>query len=286
MFPIDLQNLRYAVGGKTLLNDVSLRINEGEVVALLGQNGAGKSTLLSVLLGDVRPSAGTVSFGGQSFAEVRGQVGVVYDQIPSFGLMKVREILDYFSSIYGLYYQRETELLDLLGLKPLLAQFMKVLSQGERRKIGLFLALMHRPPVLILDEATADLDPTMRDALWTRALRRSGRTILFTTHDWQEAEARADKILFMHQGQLILTDTPRNLLSSQYIRAEKKIILSKSEVPADLLTNELYVEDDNSYHVFVSDMQAFFRKTNGRTPNFSFAPKRLQDVYQYVINAA
>lgn len=286
MLPINISNLHYRVGSRSLLNDVSIQIQEGEVVALLGLNGAGKSTLLSVLLGDLRPNSGTVTFGGQPFADVRRQVGVVYDQIPSFGLLKVSEILTYFSSMYGLRYQQEKELLELLRLEPLLNQFMKVLSQGERRKVGLFLALMHRPEVLILDEATADLDPTMRDALWGKAFRRYSRTILFTTHDWQEAEARADKILFLHQGQVLLPmETPRNLLSAQYIQAEKKIILSKSEVNAELLTNEMYVEDDNSYHVFVSDVQAFFGKIKGRTPNFSFAPKRLQDVYHYLINA-
>ncbi|GAB3999121.1 ABC transporter ATP-binding protein [Spirosoma daeguense] len=285
MFPINSEHLNFSAGGRQLLKDVSLQINDGETVALLGQNGAGKSTLLSVLLGDIKPDSGSVTFGGQTFEQVRGQIGVVYDQIPSFGLMKVKEILDYFSSIYGLYYKQETELLDLLGLEPLLDKFLRVLSQGERRKVGLFLGLMHRPELLILDESTADLDPNMRDILWTRVFRRYCRTILFTTHDWQEAETRADRIFFMHQGNLLLADTPRNLLSTQYIRAEKKIILSKSEVNVDLLENELYVEDDNSYHVFVSDLQGFFGKVKGRTPNFSFAPKRLQDVYQYLINA-
>ncbi|RAK68046.1 ABC transporter ATP-binding protein [Hymenobacter edaphi] len=286
MLTTELRDVRYAAEGRDILKGISLRIEDGETVALLGANGSGKSSLLAVLLGDVPATAGTATFNGKPFADMRGRIGVVYDQVPSFGPLKVREILDYFGSIYGLRYQEQGELLHVLSLEPLLDKFMRVLSGGERRRVGLFLALMHRPDLLVLDEALADLDPKTRETLWTKVLRRYARSVLFVTHDWEEAGAHADKVIFMHEGQLLLPpESPAGLLSQRYIAAEKKIIVSKQECDSAMLADEVYVESDESYHVFVADMKTFFAKLNGRMPNFSFAPKRLQDVYHYLINA-
>ncbi|SHJ39042.1 ABC-2 type transport system ATP-binding protein [Hymenobacter daecheongensis DSM 21074] len=286
MLTTELTDVRYSVADREILKGISLRIADGESVALLGANGSGKSSLLAVLLGDVLPTAGTATFNGQPFARMRKHIGVVYDQVPTYGLLKVREVLDYFSAIYGLRYAEHKELLHVLSLDGLLPKFMQVLSGGERRRVGLFLALMHRPDLLVLDEATADLDPATRELLWTRVLRRYARSILFVTHDWEEASAHADQVVFLHEGQLLLPpESPGSLLSQRYIGADKKIIMSKRECDPALLTDEVYVENEESYHVFVPDVKAFFAKVNGRMPNFSFAPKRLQDVYQYLIHA-
>lgn len=286
MLNLDISNVSYRVAEKDILDGINLNVETGETIALLGHNGAGKSTILSILLGDFAPTNGSVSFGGKTFDEIKANIGVVYDQMPSFGNLKVKEILNYFSSMYNIYYKDQKELLDLLGLNPYLDSFMNVLSRGEKKKIILFLALMHKPEILILDEATSDLDPVMRDNLWKKILKKYAKVILFTTHDWEEAEQYADKIAFLHQGKLLgQPDTPQNFLSQKYINAEKKIILNKSEVSHDTLKNEVYVEDDNVYHVFVSDIKSFFQKWNGYTPSFSFAPKKLKDVYQFLTHA-
>ncbi|GAA3920038.1 ABC transporter ATP-binding protein [Hymenobacter algoricola] len=286
MLTTELTDVHYRVAERDILKGISLRIADGEAVALLGSNGSGKSSLLAVLLGDVHPTAGAATFNGQPFAAMRRHIGVVYDQVPSYGLLKVKEILNYFSSIYGLRYAEHKELLHVLNLEPLLPKFMQVLSSGERRRVGLFLGLMHRPDLLVLDEATSDLDPATREILWTKVFKRYARSILFVTHDWEEATTHADQVVFLHEGQLLLPpESPTSLLSERYITAEKKIIMSKRECDSAFLTDEVYVENDESYHVYVADVKAFFAKMNGRMPSFSFAPKRLQDVYQYLINA-
>lgn len=286
MLNLEVSNISYQVAEKHIVENINLNIAHGETIALLGHNGAGKSTILSIILGDFAPTAGSVSFGGKKFDEIKSSIGVVYDKLPSFGNLKVKEILNYFSSMYGINYQDQKELLELLGLNPFLNSFMNVLSRGERKKVILFLALMHKPEVLVLDEATSDLDPVMRDNLWKKVLKKYAKVILFTTHDWEEAEQYADKIAFLNQGKLVgEPDSPKNFLSQKYIHAEKKIILNKAEISQDTLKNEIYVEDDNVYHVFVADVKSFFLKWNGNTPSFSFAPKKLKDVYQFLTHA-
>ncbi len=286
MLNLEVSNISYQVAEKNILDGINLNVAHGETIALLGHNGAGKSTLMSIILGDFSPSSGAVNFGGKKFDETKLSIGVVYDKLPTFGNMKVKEILNYFSSMYGIRYQDQKELLDLLGLNPFMDSFMGVLSRGERKKVILFMALMHKPEILILDEATSDLDPVMRDNLWRKVLKKYAKVIFFTTHDWEEAEQYADKIAFLHQGKLVgEPDSPKNFLSQKYINAEKKIILNKSEISQDTLKNEIYVEDDGMYHVFVADIKHFFQQWNGNTPSFSFAPKKLKDVYQFLTHA-
>ena len=206
--------------GKRALKGVSLAIPCGSIFGLLGPNGAGKSTLINILAGLVRKSAGTARVWGMDVDEqpraARSAIGVVPQELTLDPYFPARAALELQAGLFGIpkAARRTDELLDVLGLADKAKAPARSLSGGMRRRLMVAKALVHNPPVLVLDEPTAGVDVALRQQLWdyVRRLNRQGTTILLTTHYLQEAEAMCDHIAVLADGQVVANDSTSALL--------------------------------------------------------------------------
>ena len=213
-------NKRY--GDVQALSAVSLTVPAGSFFGLLGPNGAGKTTLIGVLGGLVRPDSGQATILGypvtdEDFAYKR-QVGIVTQELLYDPFFTTREALIFQSKYFGLWKNHEwiDYLLDRLHLRDKAHINTRRLSGGMKRRLMIAQALVHRPPVIILDEPTAGVDINLRLTLWEfiRELKSDGRTIVLTTHYLEEAEELCDEVALMRDGQIVARDTTAHLLSS------------------------------------------------------------------------
>ena len=204
------------------LDGLSLAVAEGEFFGLLGPNGAGKTTLISALGGLVRPDAGTLSVMGhdvgRDFRAARRAVGIVPQEIVFDPFFSVRETLELQSGYFGLRHNGAwiDELLERLALTGKARANMRSLSGGMKRRVMVAQALVHRPPVIVLDEPTAGVDVELRQTLWrfVRELNAAGHTILLTTHYLEEAQQLCSRIAMMRDGCVVALDSTANLLAS------------------------------------------------------------------------
>ena len=204
------------------LNQVNLDIEEGEFFALLGPNGAGKTTLISILAGLARASSGQVSVNGldvvTDYAQARRQLGIVPQELVFDPFFSVRETLRIQSGYFGIRHNDDwiDELLSELGLADKADANMRQLSGGMKRRVLVAQALVHRPPVIVLDEPTAGVDVELRQTLWQfiSRLNRDGHTVLLTTHYLEEAEALCSRIAMLKQGRIVALDDTSALLAS------------------------------------------------------------------------
>ena len=204
------------------LDQVSFDIEEGEFFGLLGPNGAGKTTLISILAGLARTTSGSVKVHGHDvqaeFIEARRHLGVVPQELVFDPFFTVREALVFQSGYFGLYDNGAwiDELLDGLGLADKAKANMRPLSGGMKRRVLVAQALVHRPPVIVLDEPTAGVDVELRQTLWhfVGDLNRKGHTVLLTTHYLEEAEALCSRLAMLKQGKVIALERTSTLLSN------------------------------------------------------------------------
>lgn len=204
----------------TALDNVSLEIGQGEFFGLLGPNGAGKTTLISIVAGLNRPSSGTARVMGhdvvRDYRAARRALGVVPQELVFDPFFTVREALRIQSGYYGLRNNDAwiDEVMEHLDLTSKANTNMRALSGGMKRRVLVGQALVHKPPVIVLDEPTAGVDVELRQALWRfiRELNRDGHTIVLTTHYLEEAEALCGRIAMLKQGQIVALDTTANLL--------------------------------------------------------------------------
>lgn len=196
------------------VDHVNLNVPEGKVLVLLGKNGAGKTTTVRMLTSILRPSAGSARVAGFDVVtqaeRVRGSVGVLTEHHGLYGRMNSQEYLEFFGNLYRMkradVRKRSTSLLEMFGLADAYKKRLSEYSKGMRQKLALVRALLHDPPVLLLDEPTSAMDPessrTVRDAIVS--LRSSGRTILLCTHNLFEGEELADDVAIIQAGRIIL----------------------------------------------------------------------------------
>jgi len=249
---IDHVSKRYG-SGTAALNDVSLQIEEGEILALLGPNGAGKTTLISIICGLVVPTGGTVRVGGHDirtdWRAARKLIGLVPQEI---ALEPFESVLDCVRFTRGLYGEPPDEayieqLLRSLALWDKREAKTRELSGGMKRRVLIAKALSHRPKVLFLDEPTAGVDVTLRREMWqvVRQLRAEGVTIILTTHYLEEAEDMADRIGVINRGELLLVRS-KDALMGEF--GKKRLTVSLSEplaaLPAELAGRGLVLSAD------------------------------------------
>lgn len=207
--------------GFQAINDVSFDVKEGEFFGLLGPNGAGKTTLISVLAGLVKATTGHAKVMGydvqSQFREARRSLGVVPQELVYDPFFTVRETLRLQSGYFGLRNNDDwiDEILFNLGLTDKAEENMRALSGGMKRRVLVAQALVHCPPVIILDEPTAGVDVDLRRGLWEfiSRLNKKGHTILLTTHYLEEAESMCDRLAFLKNGNLIALDTTAAILA-------------------------------------------------------------------------
>ena len=207
-------------GALTALAGVDLEIEQGEFFGLLGPNGAGKTTLISALAGLVRPDSGVLEIMGHDvvsdYREARRNLGVVPQELVFDPFFSVRELLRIQSGYFGIRSNDDwiDEILASLDLTHKANANMRALSGGMKRRVLVAQALVHRPPVIVLDEPTAGVDVELRQGLWQfiRKLNRDGHTIVLTTHYLEEAETLCGRIAMLKSGKVVALDTTENLL--------------------------------------------------------------------------
>ena len=202
------------------LDRVSFDIQPGEFFGLLGPNGAGKTTLISILAGLVRPTSGRVTVHGHDvqadYAKARRQLGIVPQELVFDPFFNVREALRFQSGYFGVKHNEAwiDELLESLGLSDKAGSNMRQLSGGMKRRVLVAQALVHKPPVIVLDEPTAGVDVELRQTLWQfiAKLNREGHTVLLTTHYLEEAEALCSRLAMLKSGQVVALERTSELL--------------------------------------------------------------------------
>jgi len=217
---IETRGITKRYGSVQALAGVDLRVEPGEFFGLLGPNGAGKTTLISVLSGLARASGGEARVMGhdvlRDYRKARRALGVVPQELVFDPFFTVRETLEIQAGYFGLRNQRAwiDEVLEHLDLTAKADTNMRALSGGMKRRVLVGQALVHKPPVIILDEPTAGVDVELRQALWSfiRRLNRDGHTIVLTTHYLEEAEALCGRIAMLKQGRIVALDRTDRLL--------------------------------------------------------------------------
>jgi ABC-2 type transport system ATP-binding protein len=217
---IRIQGVTKSYGALQALGGVDLEVGQGEFFGLLGPNGAGKTTLISALSGLVRPDSGTLSIMGHDvvgdYRNARRNLGVVPQELVFDPFFSVRELLRIQSGYFGIRSNDAwiDEILASLDLTHKADANMRMLSGGMKRRVLVAQALVHRPPVIVLDEPTAGVDVELRQGLWQfiRKLNRDGHTIVLTTHYLEEAETLCGRIAMLKAGKVVALDTTKNLL--------------------------------------------------------------------------
>lgn len=215
---ISIAHLSKSFGEVKAVQDLSFRVKEGELFAFLGVNGAGKSTTISIICGQLQKDGGTVEIDGmdpdKNADAVKRQLGVVFQKSLLDAALSVRDNLESRAALYGItgeaFKSRLAELAELLQFGDLLKRTVGKLSGGQRRRIDIARALLHRPKILILDEPTTGLDPQTRKILWTvisDLRRRENMTVFLTTHYMEEA-AEADFVVIIDSGKIVAEGTP------------------------------------------------------------------------------
>ena len=217
---LQISGLHVRYGPKHAVNDLSLEIHQGEIFGLLGPNGAGKTSTLSAVEGLIRPAGGTVRVEGVDVqanpALAKSQMGVQLQATSFQSVLTIAEIVRLYAGLYGVSLSSSeiAERLQGMYLDEESSKRFSQLSGGQQKRLSLLIATIHDPPLMLLDEPTAGLDPQARRQLWDHieSLRKTGRSVLLTTHSMEEAQAVCDRVAIMDRGELLTLDTPAGLI--------------------------------------------------------------------------
>ena len=238
---IEVSALGKRYGSLQALDGVDLCVQAGEFFALLGPNGAGKTTLISILAGLARADSGSARIQGhdvvRDYRAARRSLGVVPQELVFDPFFTVRETLRFQSGYFGLRHNDAwiDEVMERLDLAPKADANMRSLSGGMKRRVLVAQALVHKPPVIILDEPTAGVDVGLRQGLWqfVSQLNRDGHTVVLTTHYLEEAEAVCGRVAMLKQGRVVALDTTANLLRCA-AAVRLRMVLSPDVLPPAL----------------------------------------------------
>lgn len=240
---ISIAGVRKSYGRFTALHGIDFSIRQGEFFGLLGPNGAGKSTLISIISGLARMDAGRVSVMGydtvRQFREARRKLGVVPQELVFDPFFSVRDMLRIQAGYYGCGKEAWPwidEMLERLDLSDKAGSSMRALSGGMKRRVLIAQALVHRPPVVILDEPTAGVDVELRRTLWafTTELHRQGTTVVLTTHYLEEAQELCERIAILDKGRLQVIEPTAQLLARHPFRFLRLTLGAGQALPESL----------------------------------------------------
>jgi|GEM_PF-44459 ABC-2 type transport system ATP-binding protein len=217
---LDVRDLSVAYGTKTAVDGVSLQITRGEIFGLLGPNGAGKTSTLSAIEGLIKPRSGAVFLDGVDIrrhpSRAKAKLGVQLQATSFQSQLTIKQIVRLYAGLYGVALSDAdiTARLQEIGLEGEASKPFKQLSGGQQQRLSLYVAVVHDPALLLLDEPTAGLDPQSRRQLWGRIehIQQQGGSILLTTHSMEEAEAVCDRVAIIDHGALLTCETPQNLI--------------------------------------------------------------------------
>jgi len=298
---INIDNLTHRYGERTALSQVNFAVGEGEIFGLLGPNGGGKSTLFRILSTLLAPSEGSASIQGfdvaREPAQVRRKIGVVFQSQSLDRKLTVLENLRAQGHLHGLSGSalsgRIEQILKRLRLDDRGADLVESLSGGLRRRVEIAKALLHSPPVLLMDEASTGLDPGARRELWQyiQELRdRDGVTVLLTTHVLDEAE-RCDRLVLLHQGRKVAEGTPAQLrsriggdvvvLEAGEPESLARDLTARFGVAPTIVDNAVRVEIQNGHRFITEVVEAF----PGSIETVSLHKPTLEDVFVHETGA-
>jgi ABC-2 type transport system ATP-binding protein len=251
--------------GFDALKKINLNVKQGEILAMLGPNGAGKTTLISIICGIVTPTAGTVTVDGfdiiKDYRETRSRIGMVPQELNLESFETVFDTVSYSRGLYGKSPKPEhiEKILKDLSLWDKKDQRLRQLSGGMKRRVLIAKALSHEPKILFLDEPTAGVDVELRREMWMVVddLRKTGVTIILTTHYIEEAEAIADRVAVINQGEIIVVEDKKELIKKMghkklNIELQEKI----TEIPKDLLKYNLEIDDEHMSLIYTYNVGA------------------------------
>ncbi len=295
----------YKASGKSpekhALNDINLAIPRGSIFGLLGPNGAGKSTLINIMAGLVVKTSGTVKIWDRDIdadpRNAKAAIGIVPQEINYDPFFSPRRLLDIQAGLYGVpeNERKSMELLDLVGLADKADAYTRSLSGGMKRRLLVAKALVHTPPILVLDEPTAGVDVELRQMLWekVRMLNDRGVTVLLTTHYLEEAEELCDRIAIINHGRIVVNEDKRTIMG----RLDAKEIRFRldreiTEVPAALQGYAVTMEDPRTILIRYSakDVSAgqlieIIQKSGCGIADVTTQESRLEDVFLQLTRA-
>ncbi len=296
---IKIEQIHKNFGGLQALNGIDLTINQGEFFGLLGPNGAGKSTLINILAGLLKPTHGKISIMGHDvindYQAARLSLGVVPQELVFDPFFNVREMLRFQAGYFGRGRENDVwvdEIIESLGLTDKAHTNMRKLSGGMKRRALIAQALVHKPPVIVLDEPTAGVDVELRQMLWAfiKKLNYDGHTIILTTHYLEEAETLCERVAMMKQGKIVALDTTANLLS-KLPGKNLRLQLGQASLPTTLLPM-LKSGENGIFTLALSDLNQIefalseLRKANITVQEMQLIEADLEDVFMSLVGGA
>tara|TARA_B100000579_G_C22767868_1_gene822439 strand:+ start:320 stop:1249 length:930 start_codon:yes stop_codon:yes gene_type:complete len=243
-------------GGKSIhaLNNLNLEVKEGEIFGLLGPNGAGKSTFINILSGIVKKSSGEVNVWGfdldKNPRQVKASLGIVPQEVNLDPFFNPKKLLELHAGFYGVKKnQRITgTILKLVSLQDQASSYSRSLSGGMKRRLLVAKALVHQPPIVILDEPTAGVDVELRKKLWEnlKSLNEGGVTIILTTHYIHEAQQMCDRIGILNKGDLVALDTTKNLLDKIQTKTVRFVLNNNVNIKNNSLDTLKIISNNNN----------------------------------------
>jgi ABC-2 type transport system ATP-binding protein len=292
-------NKKTGISNKAL-NNLSFVVKQGEVFGLLGPNGAGKTTFLSILAGTVTKTEGQVNVWGfnldQNPRQVRASIGIVPQEVILDAFFSPRKLLELQAGLYGVPKKdRITDvILKMVSLEKEADSYARSLSGGMKRRLLIAKAMVHQPPILVLDEPTAGVDVELRKNLWenVKLLNKEGVTIILTTHYLFEAQEMCDRIAIIDKGSLVALDTTQKLLDRiqtkkiifhvSKISEVKKLALSGVQFNTDVSNTVTAIYEKNSYKF--EDIANVLKKNNIEILDITTEDGDLEDVFVQLTN--
>lgn len=279
-------------GSLCALDHVDLKIQAGEFFALLGSNGAGKTTLINTIAGLVITDSGSIHVMGNhvvhQYRQARKQLGVVPQELVFDPFFTVRETLKIQSGYYGISNSASwiDEIIDRLGLTDKADVNMRALSGGMKRRVMVAQALVHKPPVIILDEPTAGVDVELRQSLWDfiKQLNIEGHTIVLTTHYLEEAEALCNRVAMLKQGKIIALNSMQDLINNMTVGYSLRLRLQPDSLPPVLQEKQIgnhngFYELKIDAHAQIEWILAQLREANIQILEMQLLQPDLEDVF-------
>ena len=256
---IVFKNVKKNYGQLQAVNGINLSIEQGEFFGLLGPNGAGKSTLINMLAGLVRPTNGSISAMGfdviKDYQNARHSLGIVPQELVFDPFFNLREMLRFQAGYFGKGKSNDVwidEVIERLDLTSKASTNMRMLSGGMKRRALIAQALVHRPPVIVLDEPTAGVDVELRQRLWefVKELNKEGHTIVLTTHYLEEAEALCNRLAMLRTGKIVALDTTKNLLKKFAAKNLKLRLSTKKLFKLPISIKGINFTFDDEFYIF------------------------------------
>ena len=295
---IQINNIHKQFGDLHALNGVDLTIKQGEFFGLLGPNGAGKSTLINLMAGLLKPTQGNIAIMGHDtvndYQAARMSLGVVPQELVFDPFFNVREMLRFQAGYFGRGRENDAwvdEVIESLGLTDKAHTNMRKLSGGMKRRALIAQALVHKPPVIVLDEPTAGVDVELRQILWAfiKKLNRAGTTIILTTHYLEEAETLCERVAMMKDGKIVALDTTTNLLS-KLPGKNLRLQLGDAGLPSALLPM-LKTGENGVYTLALTELNQVefalseLRKANVTVQDMQLMEADLEDVFMSLVGS-